>query len=275
MSFLKRGGVLAPLFMLVAMLLAPTMASASTTGELTQQSQVALFDSYHLTSSQRTGVVIDSNLSYAQAIGDDKVPASAMAEHMKIRPFLRVVPVVYHGYDTRIHLGQIVVHEYIAPDVSILFAQMFVMGFPIKSVIPESQFGYIDENSMLSNNSSGYRPADQEHGYGVAVDVNTFTNPFDVTDDNGVRTIDPPGAMYNPQAKGAITMEGPVRKAWTKRGFEWGGNWGNPAADPQADFFQTGYFDYQHWNLSNADGAPGFTGRYDYFHNVILPQAGL
>ena len=70
-------------------------------------------------------------------------------------------------------------------------------------------------------------------------------------------------------------MEGPVRKAWTARGFEWGGNWGNPNADPQADYFEEGYFDYQHWNLSNLDGKPGFTGRYDYFHNVVLSQEGI
>jgi len=221
-----------------------------------------LFDYYKLTPSQRNGVIVDSDMSYDEAIADHKVPREFRAQHKLIRPFLRVVPVIYYGYDDKIHQGQIVVHTYIEEGVRRLFKKLFEEKFPIFSVIPASHFGYDDERSMAANNSSAYRPGDQEHGYAAAIDLNPFTNPFDRMVD-GVRTIEPKGAHYNPHAKGAITHRGVVATFWTSLGGECGCNWGDETAGDQ--FYVKGFFDYQHLQLGGK--------RHERFHAQILPAA--
>jgi peptidoglycan L-alanyl-D-glutamate endopeptidase CwlK len=237
-----------------------TTASAAT-GPAAQRAALA---QYGLTSQQLGSVVIDSLVSYDEALGDAVVPAEARALHAKIKPYLRVVPVIYHGYDNRLHVGQIVVHRYIVGKVVRLFVKMYRAGFPIQSVIPSAHFGYDDQASMAVNNSSAYRPEDgSEHRTGAAIDLNPFTNPFDVTAYDPTRPIEPAGAHYDPNAQGAIVKSGLVRQAFTAEGFEWGGGWGDPEATPPTDFFRTGYFDYQHFQ-------PDLTW-YDWFYLNQLP----
>jgi hypothetical protein len=204
------------------------------------------------------GFVVDSNLSDDDAIGDDQVPPDLADLHALMRPFLRVVVVFYMGFDGRVHRGQIVVHRRLVNETEILFRAMYVLGFPIQSVIPHSQFGYNDGESMAANNTSNYRPSvfssgnPSEHMRAAAFDINPRVNPMDVTDAHGVRKIDPPGATYDPMALGAITRESTVRRLWTAHRWEWGGNWGDLEANPPTDFFKIGYFDYQHFQLNES-----------------------
>ena len=215
-------------------------------------SQREVLGEYGVNQKQWGQIVVDSAMSREQALGDNVVPMESRDLHQKMKPYLRVVPVVYRGFEEKpkIHIGQIVVHKDLVRDTHKLFARMFAMGFPIKSVIPAAKFAYNDEASMAANNTSNYRPEEgSEHLKGAAFDINPFTNPFDVTRDDGTRTIQPAGASYNPNAKGALTRDGDVRKLWTSLHYEWGGNWGDPNADPPTDFYKVGYFDYQHFQL--------------------------
>lgn len=221
------------------------------------------------------GVVVDSAMTYQQAIGDSVVPAAEVANHQAIRPYLRVVPVAYWGLgsngqpDNKIHVGQIVIHKALVTDTAKVFAKMFQLKFPIYTVIPHSKFGYNDAVAMAANNTSGYRPdGESEHTRGAAFDVNPFKNPFDRSADLvNPKPIEPAGSEYNVQAPGTITKYGAVRLYWSSLGWEWGGNWGDPAADPRTDFFRVGFFDYQHFQLSER--APA--NRYSTF-NAQLPQ---
>lgn len=115
---------------------------------------------------------------------------------------------------------------------------MFQLGFPIKSVIPESAFGYNDELSMEANNSSDYRPEkNSEYRKGSAFDLNPMQNPFEITGYDPTVPVQPTGTVYDPNVPGTITMESPVRRFWGEAlNYEWGGNWGNPNADPSTDF---------------------------------------
>ncbi len=225
------------------------VASQSATNE-----QTALLHHYSI---RPDAVVIDSAMSREQALGDAVVPAEGKVIHETMKPLLRVVPVIYHGFDKRIHVGQIVVHKSLVGDTSRTFWKMFQLGFPIKSVIPQSKFGYNDTASMAANNSSGYRPEDgSEHGRAAAIDINPVQNPFDLSAYDG-RPIEPAGATYDPNKPGTITKDGAVRKYWTSLNWEWGGGWGDPNATPPTDFYKVGYFDYQHFQLNYT--------RYDSF----------
>lgn len=223
-------------------------------------------EQFDLSSAQINSIVVDSAMTRQQAIGSDSiVPADALNNHRLIKPHLVVLPLIYHGYDNKVHLGQMVVHRYMVPKVLTLFYTMWETDFPVESVIPASQFGYDDGLSMEANNSSGYRPElGSEHGKGSAFDINPFDNPFDTSAYNG-NPIEPAGAQYDPSAPGTIVLQDPVQKKAAELNLEWGGNWGNPNAIPADNFFRVGYFDYQHFNLDadeyydfEADLPPGF-----------------
>jgi peptidoglycan LD-endopeptidase CwlK len=264
--FRKVTGVV--LALLAVMTLAATAGASRRESEVNFSShQQAVLASYGVSGQEYKNIVIDSSLSREQALGDNVVPAGSRELHAKMKPYLRVVPVVYHGYDNRIHLGQIVVHRHVVGKTVKLFLKMFRLGFPIYSVIPQSQFGYDDQRSMAANNSSAYRPEDgSEHRTGAAFDLNPMQNPFDVTGYDPMRPIEPAGAVYNPAAKGTIVKFSAVWKAWKDESFEWGGGWGDPNAVPITDFFREGYFDYQHFQ-------PDFSW-YDDFYKYHLP-AGI
>lgn len=208
---------------------------------------------YRLPSPQ--SVVFDSWLTFDQAFGRSEDPQRTEGLAL-MKPHLALVDVLYRGFDEALHFGQIVVNKAIAAETEILFTGMFELGFQIKSVIPQSQFGYDDETSMRANNTSNFRPdrfADgrlSEHFKGAAFDINPFINPMDVLNDDGTRSIIPVGANYDPAALGAIAKASDLRRMWTARNYEWGGNWGDPQADPPADFYQLGYFDYQHMQFN-------------------------
>lgn len=266
---------------LLALCLTSTPATAGTPAEAhgmkPQDDQLVLLR--ELGMHHFDGIVVDSAMTYDQAMGDDVVPPKERAVHAAIKPYLRLVPVAYWGMsvsessghkvytpDNKIHVGQIVVHQLLVTDTVKVFAKMFELRFPIYSVKPHSAFGYNDTLSMAANNSSAYRPdSPSEHSRGSAFDINPYQNPMDFSKYDG-SAVQPAEAVYNPSAPGTITKYGAVRLYWSSLGWEWGGNWGDPAADPPTDYWGPPAFDWQHFQLGarNPD-------RYAQF-NAQLPE---
>jgi peptidoglycan L-alanyl-D-glutamate endopeptidase CwlK len=242
-------------------------ASVTASGKQPLDSQQALLKQHGVHAFGN--IVVDSAMTYEQALGDSVVPAEGQAIHQVMKPHLRVIPVAYwglgtHGSDGRIHVGQIVVHRLLVEDTIRVFTEMFKLKFPIHSVIPQSAFGYNDQLSMAANNSSNYRPeSGSEHSRAAAFDLNPVQNPFDRTAYDPSLPVEPAGAVYDPSAPGTITMDSALRRYWTSLNWEWGGNWGNPNADPPTDFFRVGYYDYQHFQLNYL--------RYDGFLAQLPP----
>ncbi|HMH69855.1 MAG TPA: M15 family metallopeptidase [Candidatus Saccharimonadales bacterium] len=226
------------------------MISASRGSAEFSRKQYAAFKRFGIPELQqrRKVIVVDSEMSYEEAIGNAVVPSEGQAIHAKMKPLLRVVDVVYYGYDDRLHLGQIVVHRFIVKKVVTLFKKFLALKFPIYSVIPASKFKYIDEDSMRANNTTSYRPEKRSvHRVAVAIDFNPRTNPFDTRLYDG-KPNRPRGAVYSPKAKGAIFEGSAVLRAITEEELEWGGGWGNRKAIPSTNYFKDhdGYYDYQH-----------------------------
>lgn len=183
------------------------------------------------------GPVIDSAMSEAEAF--DGLAADCPAD---VRGRQVLLAVTYHGFDGRLHQGQIVVDRELADDVRAVFRVALDVRFPIQSVVPVSHprfrkdRAWSDDLSMAANNTSGfnYRPVTggtglSKHALGRAIDVNPLTNPYV----KGTLVL-PPGAKYDPDAPGALTADHPVTKAFLARGWTWGGNW-------------TSLKDYQHF----------------------------
>ena len=165
-------------------------------------------------------VIVDSELTLDEALADLKIPQN-------IRKTLTIITVNYWGFDNKIHKGQLVINKKLSDEVKQIFDEIFLFFFPIKSVIPIVKFGWDDEKSMLANNTSAfnYRKIKgterlSNHAFGLAIDINPLLNPY-----VKINSVEPKGAVYNPELPGTITKDSDVVKIFKLFGWNWGGDW--------------------------------------------------
>ncbi|WP_248579839.1 M15 family metallopeptidase [Nocardioides sp. InS609-2] len=63
-----------------------------------------------------------------------------------------------------------------------------------------------------------------QHAYGLAIDVNTFQNPY-VKDDVALPELASSYLRRDRVRPGMLVTAGPVIRAFAAIGWEWGGNW--------------------------------------------------
>lgn len=158
-------------------------------------------------------------MTQAQSLENKGFPASIVQQQ-------QTITVRYYGFDGKLHQGQITINKSLAKEVQSIFKDIEASKFPIKKVVPIVKYNWSDSKSIADNNTSGfnYRVVDgstklSEHAYGRAIDVNPYTNPYVFP---GRKT-----RPYNPNSPGTITRTSPVFKAFSKRGWQWGGDWKN------------------------------------------------
>jgi len=150
----------------------------------------------------------------------------------------------YVGPDGGIHRGAMVVHRDVVDDVIAIFGQLAQLRYPIaKMQTVENYPGAEDELSMRDNNTSAFncRPLPggtgwSLHAYGRAIDVNPLVNPYidsggDLQPKTAGRYLDRGVA-----APGLLSAGDPAVRAFTDRGWRWGGAWRDPV-------------DYQHFEI--------------------------
>jgi hypothetical protein len=155
---------------------------------------------------------------------------------------LRRVDLEYVGFDGQVHRGALVVHQELVADVIAIFGELRRQGYPIaKMQTPQIYPNAADELSMEDNNTSAFncRPLPGStswslHAYGRAIDLNPLLNPY--IDRTG--HVEPAtAAAYLNRARtdaGVLHAGDPAVRAFTDRGWTWGGDWHNP-------------IDYQHF----------------------------
>jgi hypothetical protein len=155
---------------------------------------------------------------------------------------LRRVDVNHIGFDGQTHRGELVVHENLVPQVITIFEQLYRLAYPIEKIRTLDHYRAADDElSMEDNNTSAFNCRDipgsgrwSEHAYGRAIDLNPLLNPY--IDRRGAfqpknaaayldRTRTDPGLLHDGD---------PAVRAFTDRGWRWGGHWRSP-------------IDYQHF----------------------------
>ena len=144
---------------------------------------------------------------------------------------LRYVKVLYYGYDDAVHEGELVVHKEIAFEVVQIFKELYEAKFPIERMQLIDDYGAVDEDSMMANNTSAfnYRLINNSntlsnHAKGRAIDINPFYNPY-------VKGsyVEPSGAgKYTDRSlgeKGMIAKDSICVQIFKKYGWTWGGDW--------------------------------------------------
>jgi hypothetical protein len=158
---------------------------------------------------------------------------------------LRRVTLDHWGMDGKTHRGELIVNKDVTDEVITVFDELYRLRYPIEKMqTPDHYPGGQDELSMRDDNTSAYNCRDipgsgswSLHAYGRAVDVNPLRNPY--LDSSGAyqpanagpwldRTRTDPGVLHDGDA---------AVRAFTDRGWHWGGHWRSP-------------LDYQHFEWS-------------------------
>lgn len=157
---------------------------------------------------------------------------------------LRRVELDHLGFDGRLHRGVLVVNADAVDDVVAIFGALLQMRYPIEKMQTVDHYpGAEDELSMRDNNTSAFncRPLPgssdwSQHAYGRAVDLNPLVNPYrDAAGDLQPKTA----ARYLDRTRddlGLLHAGDAAVRAFTDRGWRWGGAWRNPV-------------DYQHFEI--------------------------
>lgn len=149
---------------------------------------------------------------------------------------LSYLTITYLDFNGNTKQGEMVVNAKLADEVLDIFKEIYEAKAPIESMRLIDDYGASDYESMVNNNSSAfcYRTIAgtskiSNHGKGMAIDINPFENPH-VLKSKG--EVNPPEASkYADRSlndKGMIKENDAIYKAFTKRGWKWGGHWNNP-----------------------------------------------
>jgi hypothetical protein len=173
-----------------------------------------------LTGMRDSDVIIDSNMTFAEAIKGTKAP-------QKVIDNLVLLDLRYYSTDGKVHQGQLVVSKYVEADVRDMFGMMFEMKFVINKMLPIVQYGWSDNKSMEDNNTSAFNyrfiagtKRLSNHSFGQAVDINPRWNP--VIHKNG--RLSPSNGRYDTTKPGTFYAKHSVVLEFKIRGWRWGGN---------------------------------------------------
>jgi hypothetical protein len=149
---------------------------------------------------------------------------------------LRQVEVNHVGFDGQTHRGALVVHRDLVADVIAIFEQLQRLRYPIAKMQTVDHYpGAEDELSMQDNNTSAFNcrllPSGRDwslHAYGQAIDVNPLLNPF-VDSRGGIEPTTAGPYLDRDRAEPGMLHAGdPAVRAFTERGWRWGGDWQSP-----------------------------------------------
>jgi len=138
----------------------------------------------------------------------------------------------HYGYDQAVHTGDLVVHKELARDVLTIFKALFDLRFPIEKMKVIDDYQGDDDASMADNNTSAFncrfvtgKPGVfSKHSSGRAIDINPRTNPM--VADGAI--FPPAGSAFidrKKNAPGILRAGDGVVRAFTRRGWVWGGAW--------------------------------------------------
>jgi hypothetical protein len=175
----------------------------------------------------------------------DRMRGKSFPENCTVsRDSLRYLKVLHYNLQGEILTGEMVCNGKIAADLIQIFAELFEKKYPVEKIRLIDDYDADDEMSMRDNNSSCFcfrTVAGSNnlslHALGMAVDVNTFYNPY-IRVKNGKQIIQP--ANSEPYCDRSKPFDYKIEpgddccKAFKKRGFLWGGDW-------------KAYKDYQHF----------------------------
>ncbi|MFD7078243.1 M15 family metallopeptidase [Nocardioides sp. NPDC059952] len=141
------------------------------------------------------------------------------------------VRMTFWGFDGDRHTGEMLINARVAEDVVGVFRKLYEARFPIEQMDIATKASLDAPPTGDGNGTGGFvcRPAVgqtsfSQHAYGLAIDINTFQNPYV----KGDRVIPELARWYldrDRQAPGMIHPDDVVVQAFASIGWGWGGDW--------------------------------------------------
>lgn len=144
---------------------------------------------------------------------------------------LRYLTMSHHGFDGRLHTGEMIVNAAYAEDIVGVFEKLFEAGFPIEQmkVITADELdahptgdgnvttSFVCRNAVGSANWSF-------HAYGLAIDINPFHNPY-LRGDLVIPELAEAYTDRDDLRPGMVLDGDVVVTAFAEIGWPWGGHW--------------------------------------------------
>lgn len=185
--------------------------------------------------------LVVEELFHIEKINDDlklRINGKSYKENCDV-PYenLRYIRVLHKNFEDKTQIGEMIVNKSVAEDVVDIFKELYDANYPIERMVLVDEYDADDNASMEANNSSAFnfRFIDgtnkrSSHSDGLAIDINPLYNPYVRTIDGKQNVLPTNGVEYadrsldNPYY---IRKDDVCYKAFTKRGFSWGGEWKN------------------------------------------------
>jgi peptidoglycan LD-endopeptidase CwlK len=160
---------------------------------------------------------------------------------------LVLLTIKHWDFSGKTKIGHLVVLGSVAIEINSIFAFLYQERFPIAQIVPLVHYDWSDQKAVQANNTSGFNYRSLTgfpdllswHALGLAIDINPLQNPATMPDASG-RVYKTRG-RYEKDKPGTILKDGPVVRAFSKYGWDWGGN------------YTGGKTDYQHFEKPLKD----------------------
>ncbi|MBD3916472.1 M15 family metallopeptidase [Nocardioides hwasunensis] len=141
------------------------------------------------------------------------------------------VRVTFWGFDAQRHTGELLVNASVADDIVQVFRTLYRVRFPQERVTIARTYDPDAPSTGDGNDTGAFvcRPSTgatyfSQHAYGLAIDLNSFQNPYA----KGDVVLPELASSYLGRDRvraGMITPDGPVVRAFARIGWQWGGDW--------------------------------------------------
>jgi hypothetical protein len=148
--------------------------------------------------------------------------------------YLAYLTITHVDFGGECRLGHMIVADDLAEEALEIFREIYEYRFPIERMRLIDFYNADDFLSMYDNNSSGFNfryiantRRISQHGLGRAIDINPVQNHYI----RGDTVLPPAGAAYTDRSNvrpGMVVRGDVVYRAFTSRGWTWGGNWTLP-----------------------------------------------
>ncbi len=137
----------------------------------------------------------------------------------------------FWGFDDRRHTGELLVNRTVAADLVSVFHTLYRQRFPMEQMAIVASIDPAAPPTGDGNGTGAFvcravtgGTSYSQHAYGLAIDVNTFQNPY-VKGDVVIPELASAYLRRDRVRPGMIVPAGPVIRAFAKIGWEWGGTW--------------------------------------------------
>lgn len=150
---------------------------------------------------------------------------------------LRYVRMSYIDFSGKERTGEMIVHKAVAKEVTVIFAKLYDIKYPIRQMRLVSDFGGSDWKSIEADNTSAFNCRNatgskkwSKHSYGRAIDINPLENPYishsgHIAHKASQKFRKRRHQHHSAADRAVLLQDDPAVQIFKAHGWKWGGEW--------------------------------------------------